>query len=153
MHYGLQIKESLSYQKSKLNEERLDRILENAGFDKYRYQVDAVAQAIQKLDEFNGVIIADVIGLGKSVIASLVGAMRRRRGLIICPPGLMGDKSGATGGVPDSVEAVEAVNKLRPRLSSDLKLFASMVLEDVQNYGTILARTISNIAKCGRGGR
>lgn len=96
--YYLVLKEYLSYQKSKLNEERLDRILEKAGFDKYRYQVDAVAQAIQKLDEFYGVIIADVVGLGKSVIASLVGAMRRRRGLIICPPGLMGDKSGATGG-------------------------------------------------------
>ena len=96
--YYLVLKQYLEYQKSSLNEERLDRLLKEAGFDKYRYQIDAVAQAVQKIDEYNGVIIADVVGLGKSIIASLIGAMRRRRGLIICPPGLIGDKSGNAGG-------------------------------------------------------
>ena len=96
--YYLVLKQYLEYQKSSLNEERLDRLLKDAGFDKYRYQVDAVAQAMQKIEQYNGVIIADVVGLGKSIIASLIGAMRRRRGLIICPPGLMGDTSGLGGG-------------------------------------------------------
>lgn len=96
--YYLVLKQCLEYQKSNLNEERLNRLLKEAGFDKYRYQVDAVAQAIQKIEQYRGVIIADVVGLGKSVIAGLIGAMRRRRGLIICPPGLMGDRSGASGG-------------------------------------------------------
>lgn len=96
--YYLVLKQFLEYQKSSLNEERLNRLLKEAEFDKYRYQVDAVAQAIQKIEQYNGVIIADVVGLGKSIIASLVGAMRRRRGLIICPPGLIGDKSGNAGG-------------------------------------------------------
>ncbi len=96
--YYLVLKQYLEYQKSNLNEERLDRLLKEAGFAKYRYQVDAVAQAIQKIDQYKGVIIADVVGLGKSVIAGLIGAMRRRRGLIICPPGLMGERSGAAGG-------------------------------------------------------
>ena len=96
--YYLVLKQYLEHQKSALNEERLDRLLKEAEFDKYRYQVDAVAQAIQKIEQYNGVIIADVVGLGKSIIASLIGAMRRRRGLIICPPGLMGDKSGLGGG-------------------------------------------------------
>ena len=96
--YYLVLKQYLEYQKSSLNEERLDRLLKDAGFDKYRYQVDAVAQAMQKIEQYNGVIIADVVGLGKSIIASLIGAMRRRRGLIICPPGLMGDRSGLGGG-------------------------------------------------------
>ena len=92
------MKEYLEYQKSNLNEERLNRLLKQAGFDKYRYQTDAVAQAVQKIEQFGGVIIADVVGLGKSVIAGLVGAMRRKRGLIICPPGLMGDRDGRHGG-------------------------------------------------------
>ena len=96
--YFLVLKTYLDYQKTTLNEERLNRLLAEAGFTKYRYQTDAVAQAIQKLDQYHGVIIADVVGLGKSIIASLIGAMRRRRGLIICPPGLMGDRSGASGG-------------------------------------------------------
>ena len=96
--YYLVLKQYLEFQKSSLNEERLDRLLKDAGFAKYRYQIDAVAQAIQKIEQYNGVVIADVVGLGKSVIASLIGSLRRRRGLIICPPGLMGDESGTAGG-------------------------------------------------------
>ena len=96
--YFLVLKQYLEYQKSNLNEDRLERILKDADFKKYRYQVDAVAQAIQKIEQYRGVIIADVVGLGKSVIAGLIGAMRRRRGLVICPPGLMGDKNGSSGG-------------------------------------------------------
>lgn len=96
--YYLVMKTFLEYQQAVLNTERLDRLLANAGFSKYRYQVDAVAQALRKLDEYQGVVIADVVGLGKSVIASLVGALRRRRGLVICPPGLMGNPQGESGG-------------------------------------------------------
>lgn len=96
--YYLVLRQYLEFQKSNLNEDRLERLLKKAEFDKYRYQVDAVAQAIQKIEQYRGVIIADVVGLGKSVIAGLIGAMRRRRGLIICPPGLMGEKSGKSGG-------------------------------------------------------
>ena len=50
----------------------LDRILEENGFEKYKYQLDAVNQALNVIETYNGVIIADVVGLGKSVIASLI---------------------------------------------------------------------------------
>ncbi|MGN0845301.1 MAG: helicase-related protein [Kiritimatiellia bacterium] len=96
--YFLVLKTYIDYQKATLNEERLNRLLKEAGFAKYRYQVDAVAQAIRKIEQYNGVIIADVVGLGKSVIGGLVGAMRRRRGLVICPPGLIGTPAGDAGG-------------------------------------------------------
>lgn len=48
-------------------------------------------QAIQMIKEHNGCIIADVVGLGKSVIASMIARQMNKRGIIICPPGLMGD--------------------------------------------------------------
>lgn len=96
--YYLVLKTFLEHQKKQINEERLARTLQEAGFAKYRYQVDAVAQAMQKLDQYGGVIIGDVVGLGKSVIAGLIGVMRRRRGIVICPPGLMGAENGSTGG-------------------------------------------------------
>lgn len=96
--YFLIMQNYLEHQQVKLNSARLDRILKEAKFQKYRYQVDAVAQAIAKLDAYHGVIIADVVGLGKSIIAGLIAAMRQKRGLIICPPGLMGKKDGSTGG-------------------------------------------------------
>lgn len=96
--YYLVMKTYLEHQKAQLRETQLDNILTRAGFSKYRYQVDAVAQAMAKLDAYRGVIIADVVGLGKSVIASSIAAMRGRRGLIIAPPGLLGDKTGESGG-------------------------------------------------------
>ena len=42
------------------------------------------------IKEHNGCIIADVVGLGKSVIASMIARQMNKRGIIICPPGLMG---------------------------------------------------------------
>src|SRR5690606_2062449 len=57
----------------------------------FSYQVDAVKQALQIIKEHNGCIIADVVGLGKSVIASMIARQINKRGIIICPPGLMGD--------------------------------------------------------------
>ena len=75
----------------------LDRILEENGFEKYAYQIDAVNQALNVIETYNGVIIADVVGLGKSVVASLIANQLGKRGLILCPPGLIGDKKENTG--------------------------------------------------------
>lgn len=75
----------------------VEALLEENGFEKYKYQLDAVNQAINILDEYNGVIIADVVGLGKSVISSLIAAQLNKRGLILCPPGLVGNKRDNTG--------------------------------------------------------
>ncbi len=96
--YYLVLQHYLEHQKIKLNEGLIDRILEKAKFKKYRYQVDAVAQALAKIEQYKGVIIADVVGLGKSIIAGLLAGVRMKRGLILCPPGLMGDANGTTGG-------------------------------------------------------
>ncbi len=73
------------------------QLLVNLGYRDYQYQLDAVEQALAIIERENGVILADVVGLGKSVIASLVGKELGTRGLIICPPGLMGDRNGKSG--------------------------------------------------------
>jgi superfamily II DNA or RNA helicase len=84
------------YETKKINS-YLDRILEETGFEKFKYQKDAVNQALNIIEEHNGVIIADVVGLGKSVIASLIVNQLGKRGLLLCPPGLIGDKLQNTG--------------------------------------------------------
>lgn len=70
------------------------------GQDKYRplrFQIDAINQALSILREYNGVIIADVVGLGKSVIGSVLGRVNGKRGIVIAPPGLVGDYNIGTG--------------------------------------------------------
>jgi superfamily II DNA or RNA helicase len=95
--YAYVLKTYLSLYENKRTNLYLGRILEENGFEKFKYQIDAVNQALNILEEHNGVIIADVVGLGKSVIASLIANQLGKRGLILAPPGLIGDKLQGTG--------------------------------------------------------
>jgi SNF2 family DNA or RNA helicase len=72
-------------------------LLESRGYHPYTYQVDAIVQALEIIDRIGGVILADVVGLGKSVIASAIANLLGKRGIVIAPPHLIGSKSEKTG--------------------------------------------------------
>ena len=90
--YALILKTYLELQEQKRLRESVAGLLEKNGFKKYKYQLDAVNQALTIIEQYNGVVIADVVGLGKSVIASLIAKEMGKRGVVICPPGLIGDR-------------------------------------------------------------
>ena len=71
--------------------------MQKKGYRPLKYEIDAVWQGLSILEENGGVILADVVGLGKSIIASLIGWKMRKRGIIICPPGLIGDETARSG--------------------------------------------------------
>jgi len=77
--------------------ESLIRILEENRYIPYQYQLDAVGQALSIIEDNNGVIIADVVGLGKTVVACSVAFKLKKRGIIICPPGIIGDRNKKSG--------------------------------------------------------
>lgn len=52
------------------------------------YQIDAIKSVLTRLDKYQGVILADVVGLGKSIIASAVAANIDQDTIIIAPPHL-----------------------------------------------------------------
>ena len=56
------------------------------GFMKLQYQEQAVIQALKKLGEYNGVFLADVVGLGKTFITAQLLQQIRANVLVICPP-------------------------------------------------------------------
>ena len=62
------------------------------GRELFDFQKAAVNRAIRRLDEYGGIIIADVVGTGKSFIGSAVlkylRESRRSKPLIVCPPHL-----------------------------------------------------------------
>ena len=58
-------------------------------FQDFRYQEDAVRLALDAIKTHHGVIVADVVGLGKSIIASTVAHNINLRTIIICPPHLV----------------------------------------------------------------
>ena len=90
--YALVLKSYLDLAEQKTIKPHVKRLLEESGFKDYQYQTDAVNQALTIIEQYNGVIIADVVGLGKSVIAGMLANNLGRRGMVICPPGLMGDR-------------------------------------------------------------
>lgn len=89
--YALVLKTYLdSFDKKEIGQSLLD-LFENNGYIPYQYQLDAIRQALGIIEKNNGVILADVVGLGKTIIACAVGHELKKRGVIICPPGIMGD--------------------------------------------------------------
>ena len=59
--YAYILKTYIELHESKKIYPYLDRILEENGFEKYAYQIDAVNQALNVIETYNGVIIADVV--------------------------------------------------------------------------------------------
>lgn len=53
------------------------------------YQTDAIRDGLYKVRKHSGCIIADVVGLGKSIIASAIAANLNLNTIIICPPHLV----------------------------------------------------------------
>lgn len=65
------------------------------GFKDLKYQKDAVSQGYQMLLKYNGFFLADVVGLGKTVVATMIAkrfieenGIRDTRVLVIYPPAL-----------------------------------------------------------------
>lgn len=77
--------------------ESLVKILEKNGYIPYQYQLDAVKQALAIIERDNGVIVADVVGLGKTIIACAIARQMKKRGIVICPPGLIGNRNRDSG--------------------------------------------------------
>ena len=66
-------------------------LLKRARLEPYTYQIDAVRSLLRIVEEHGGAILADVVGLGKTVIASMVARESGKRGIVIAPPHLLGE--------------------------------------------------------------
>jgi superfamily II DNA or RNA helicase len=95
--YALILKNYVETIKTKSLKQSTIDILERKDYKPYKYQLDAVSQALTIIDNYNGVIISDVVGLGKSIVASLIAKNLGKRGIIISPPGLIGDDNKKSG--------------------------------------------------------
>ncbi len=63
--------------------------ISNERYFNLKYQVDAIDSAISKIEQHGGVIISDVVGLGKSIVASVVSYNLGLKTIIVAPPHLI----------------------------------------------------------------
>ena len=95
--YAYLLKNYLELHQGKIPIRDLQELMEKKGYKPYDYQLSAVAQAVATCEDHGGVILADVVGLGKTVIASLTAKALGKRGIVICPPHLVGDEAKTSG--------------------------------------------------------
>lgn len=77
------------YSQSEQSEIKTPEIISDGKFLNLRYQLDAIKDGIDCIRKNNGVIIADVVGLGKSIIAATIAHnLDIQRTIIIAPPHL-----------------------------------------------------------------
>jgi len=83
--YELYLKFLYEYLKEDINEEEIETYLPQ-DFKQLKYQKQAVIAAKRILETYNGVFLADVVGLGKTYISALLAQQLPGKKLIICPP-------------------------------------------------------------------
>ncbi len=95
--YAYLLKIYLELHRGKGLSRELIKIMEEKGYKPYSYQIEAVSQALANCDAHGGTLLADVVGLGKTVIACMVAKAIGKRGIVICPPHLIGDEDRKSG--------------------------------------------------------
>ena len=87
--YDLYLKFLYEYFKEEINDDRDIDIKYPPNFMELKYQKEAVLNARRILKNYNGVFLADVVGLGKTYISSmLLQTLSDGKYLVICPPAL-----------------------------------------------------------------
>jgi len=85
-----------TYKDKKISDNLISKFEEN-NYRPYKYQLDAIKQALNIIELCNGVILADVVGLGKTIIACAIAHEIKKRGIVIAPPALIGDRTKTAG--------------------------------------------------------
>ena len=138
--YQLFLKFLYEYFRVELNQPRkLEQDYQPNGFLRLQYQHDAVLTAKRIVQEYNGVFIADVVGLGKTYMAAMLARELDGRSLVIAPPALT-DKNnpGAWQNVFHDFGVrgfhVESVGKLDQILKLDLSKFHYVFIDEAHRF-------------------
>lgn len=123
----------------------------NGKFFNLKYQTDATQMAINAVENHNGVIIADVVGLGKSIIASTVARNLKLRTIVICPPHLKlqwdeyKDEFGFTASVFSSGQIEGALNYYNTIVSRGEQYL--ILIDEAHKYRNEYTQDYANLHK------
>lgn len=138
--HELYLKFLYEYFRTELNQPReLEQDFQPAGFNRYQYQQDAVLTAKRIAEEYNGVFLADVVGLGKTYMAAMLARELEGRSLVIAPPALVDENNpGAWGNVfyEFGVRGYKtySIGKLDQILKSDLSKYQNVFIDEAHRF-------------------
>ena len=128
------------YFQTELNQPReLDQDYQPDGFQRLQYQQDAVLTAKRIVEEYGGVFLADVVGLGKTYMAAMLARELEGRTLVIAPPALIDESNpGAWGNVlyDFGVRGFKtfSIGKLDQILKLDLSKFQNVFIDEAHRF-------------------
>lgn len=104
------------------------------GFMELRYQKQAATSARKILETYNGVFLADVVGLGKTFISALLLQQLQGHILIVCPPVLKDywEESLRDFGVRSF--KVESLGKLEHILNGDISKYKYILIDEAHRF-------------------
>ena len=146
-------------------EERINLDLEDVG-DLYRppnfmdleYQRDAVQDAKVKLEEFGGVFISDVVGLGKTYIATMLAQQLDGRTIVIAPPVLIDrDNPGSWTNVFEDFGIRQAYIESRGKLDDIIRRgtekYKNIIIDEAHSFRNESTQSYEKLAQICRGKR
>lgn len=77
------------FHQSEIDTLKTPKAITSGLYSDLEYQIDAIKMVIDKLKKYDGAILADVVGLGKSIISSAVAHNMDMRTVVIAPPHLI----------------------------------------------------------------
>ena len=158
--YELYLKFLYEYLKEKINLDSLETGDEYIpeGFMDLQYQKDAVQDAKLKLEEYGGVFISDVVGLGKTYIATLLAQQLDGRTLVLAPPVLI--DRGNPGSWPNVFldfgvrqADFESVGKLNHVLSRGTERYKNVIIDEAHRFRNEMTQSYESLYRICRGKR
>lgn len=104
------------------------------GFMKLQYQNQAAIQAKKILETYNGVFLADVVGLGKTFITALLLQQIQGRTLVLCPPVLKGYWKSSLFDFGIRSFEVESLGKLEHVIKKGLERYDYIVVDEAHRF-------------------
>ncbi|RKY88059.1 helicase [candidate division KSB1 bacterium] len=126
-------------------------------FKKFEYQEQAVLNARKILESYGGVFISDVVGLGKTYVATMLAGQLDGRTIVIAPPSLLNKNN--PGSWPNiffdfHIPAdYESVGKLEAILNRGLERYANVIIDEAHRFRTETTIGYEKLAQICRGKR
>jgi superfamily II DNA/RNA helicase len=157
--YELYLKFLYEYFQGELNRpSELEGMYVPNGFKKLKYQEEAVLSARKVLDEYGGVFLSDVVGLGKTYMAALLAQQLDGRCLVIAPPHLLdknnpGSWPNVFGDFHVPHTDFESAGKLEALLERDISKYTNVFIDESHRFRTETNQTYEMLAQICRGKR
>jgi superfamily II DNA/RNA helicase len=155
----LYLKFLYEYFRDELNRpDELEDIYVPAGFKRLKYQEEAVLSARKILQEYGGLFLSDVVGLGKTYMAALLAQQLDGRSLVIAPPHLLDkDNRGSWPNVFGDFRVphtdFESIGKLEDLLERDVSKYTNVFIDESHRFRTETNQTYEMLSQICRGKR